>query len=145
MSYREQIETSLIPLDIPLSFREGLKQIGSQADQEILTLHATIEELKHELQIAENDNRPANCRFRLQDKGKPYPRSACQACGKSIVTGLGTMCTLTKGNNPTADALDELGGILCDREYGTIPKDDHGNDMELWLQLKERAKELRND
>lgn len=39
-----------------------------------------------------DDPRPANCRFRLQDEGKPYPRSSCQACGASIMTGLGKSC-----------------------------------------------------
>lgn len=38
--------------------------------------------------------RPANCRFRLQDEGKSYPRSSCAACGKTISTGLGNHCTL---------------------------------------------------
>ena len=32
------------------------------------------------------DPRPANCRFRLQDEGKPYPRSSCQNCGVTIKT-----------------------------------------------------------
>lgn len=42
------------------------------------------------------DSRPAQCRFRLQDEGKGYPRSACAACGKTITTGLGTHCTVGK-------------------------------------------------
>jgi hypothetical protein len=39
------------------------------------------------------DPRPARCRFRLRDEGKPYGRSGCTACGKTITTGLGTHCT----------------------------------------------------
>lgn len=39
------------------------------------------------------DPRPMNCRFRLQDEGKAYPRSACEACGKTITTGLGNSCS----------------------------------------------------
>lgn len=39
------------------------------------------------------DKRPANCRHRLQDEGKSYPRSGCAACGKTITTGLGRECT----------------------------------------------------
>jgi hypothetical protein len=38
------------------------------------------------------DTRPENCRFRLKDEGKPYPRSSCQGCGKTIRTGLGNSC-----------------------------------------------------
>lgn len=38
------------------------------------------------------DTRPASCRFRLQEEGKSYPRSSCTACGKNIITGLGTFC-----------------------------------------------------
>lgn len=49
------------------------------------------------------DNRPAQCRFRLQDEGKGYPRSSCSACGKTITTGLGTHCTAGKS------VLDDLG------------------------------------
>lgn len=26
------------------------------------------------------DTRPANCRFRLKDEGKPYPRTGCKGC-----------------------------------------------------------------
>ena len=40
------------------------------------------------------DTRPLNCRFRLQDEGKPYPRSGCSACGKRITTGLGKACSV---------------------------------------------------
>jgi hypothetical protein len=43
------------------------------------------------------DLRPANCRFRLADEGKAYPRSSCAACGASITTGLGTHCMRVGG------------------------------------------------
>lgn len=49
------------------------------------------------------DTRPAQCRFRLQDEGKGYPRSSCAACGKTIGTGLGKHCTVGK------NVLDDLG------------------------------------
>ena len=39
------------------------------------------------------DTRPTNCRFRLQDEGKAYPRSSCKACGKHVFTGLGRECS----------------------------------------------------
>lgn len=55
------------------------------------------------------DTRPLNCRFRLQEEGKAYPRSSCQACGKTITTGLGVACdrgqkadALKNDNNPPA-------------------------------------------
>lgn len=38
------------------------------------------------------DSRPTNCTFRLQDEGKPYPKSGCHACGRNIMTGLGRQC-----------------------------------------------------
>ncbi|MDG3040472.1 hypothetical protein [Roseicyclus marinus] len=38
------------------------------------------------------DTRPANCRFRLKDEGKPYGRSSCAACRQSIFTGLSNSC-----------------------------------------------------
>jgi hypothetical protein len=37
------------------------------------------------------DARPADCRFRLKDEGKPYPRSGCRACGANLTT-LGNYC-----------------------------------------------------
>lgn len=42
------------------------------------------------------DKRPTNCRFRLLEEGKPFPKSSCPACGKSIMTGLGKECTHDK-------------------------------------------------
>jgi len=38
------------------------------------------------------DPRPYDCRFRAQQEGRPYPRSSCTACGKTILTGLGRRC-----------------------------------------------------
>lgn len=49
------------------------------------------------------DNRPTNCRFRLMDEGKTYPRSMCNACGKTIMSGLGKECTTL----PAAPAPDD--------------------------------------
>ncbi len=55
------------------------------------------------------DNRPADCRFRLHDEGKPYPRSGCTVCGKNIVTGLGTHCTVPADHAATkAETLRTL-------------------------------------
>jgi hypothetical protein len=45
------------------------------------------------------DIRPKNCRFRLHDEGKPYPRSGCKACGRNIMTGLGKECQNTPPNS----------------------------------------------
>jgi hypothetical protein len=50
-----------------------------------------------------SDTRPVNCRFRLQDEGKAYPRSSCPSCGATVTSGLGTHCS--KGvYQPTTDA-----------------------------------------
>lgn len=54
------------------------------------------------------DLRPKDCRFRLQDEGKGYPRSACTACGKTIMTGLGKECTIIAPPSPPAPKEDEL-------------------------------------
>lgn len=52
------------------------------------------------------DTRPHNCRFRLRDEGKAYPRSSCRACGKTIMTGLGENCTrIQPTTNTTNDSL----------------------------------------
>ncbi|AMO44242.1 hypothetical protein DSS3P8_184 [Roseobacter phage DSS3P8] len=34
------------------------------------------------------DTRPANCRERLREEGKSYPRSGCGVCGTNLRTGL---------------------------------------------------------
>lgn len=39
-----------------------------------------------------SDLRPKDCRFRLQEEGKRYPRSGCEACGRTILSGLGNRC-----------------------------------------------------
>lgn len=44
---------------------------------------------KKRRRVKPSDARPANCRFRLKDEGKSYPKSGCVACGKTIMTGLG--------------------------------------------------------
>lgn len=65
------------------------------------------------MKYAENeqplDERPANCRFRLQEERKAYPRSSCPACGRTITTGLGMRCQevnliRTTAATPQADA-----------------------------------------
>lgn len=38
------------------------------------------------------DCRPVNCRFRLMDEGKYYPKSACNSCGRTVFDGLGDKC-----------------------------------------------------
>lgn len=40
------------------------------------------------------DPRPRHCRFRLEEEGKPYPRSSCDACGRSVLAGLGKSCAM---------------------------------------------------
>ncbi len=37
--------------------------------------------------MSEIDNRPANCRNRLRDEGKAYPKSGCQVCRAGGMTG----------------------------------------------------------
>lgn len=39
-----------------------------------------------------SDMRPENCRFRLQDEGKAYPRSMCKGCNTHVFNGLGKEC-----------------------------------------------------
>lgn len=77
------------------------------------------------------DTRPAECRFRLQDEAKPYPRSSCRACGKNIKTGLGTTCTVPPMMQPDiappqsdATPIDHVAALLAQgwtkRDDGTL-------------------------
>lgn len=34
------------------------------------------------------ETRPAKCRFRLMDEGKPYGRSGCKECKGNVIRGL---------------------------------------------------------
>lgn len=68
------------------------------------------------------DPRPANCRFRLQAEGKPYPRSSCTACGRNIST-LGTQCLNIKvpamlPHNPIVEPAPKYG--FSDEEQAAI-------------------------
>jgi len=54
------------------------------------------------------DPRPENCRFRLQDIGKPYPRSGCGHCGRTIATGLGTSCQEQAAQTAAPDPAPEF-------------------------------------
>lgn len=47
-----------------------------------------------------SDLRPANCTFRLKDEHKPYPKSGCKACGKTVGNGLGKECSLVGTPKP---------------------------------------------
>lgn len=70
------------------------------------------------------DPRPALCRRRLLDEGKPYPRSGCSACKTTIFTG---MECLWKEQMTEADGdvtLHPKPGSLIDP--GTIQK------QEVW-------------
>jgi hypothetical protein len=61
---------------------------GSNAQDAIAALPAAP------MGVKVGDQRPLNCRFRLQDEGKAYPRSSCRECGKGITTGLGKQCNI---------------------------------------------------
>lgn len=58
------------------------------------------------------DIRPINCRFRLRDERKPYPRSGCLACGRTITTGLGKECYHTRNRITELEAEIERIKIL---------------------------------
>jgi len=55
----------------------------------------------------------------LQDEGKSYPRSSCAACGRGILTGLGTFCqsAISPGYTPEALAASpEVKKLVADAE-----------------------------
>lgn len=79
------------------------------------------------------DTRPAECRFRQQDEGRPYPQSNCRACNKSV-TSLGNSChmppllewTIWNGGDRAPDDWD--GGAVLLRNGTTCP----GNEIICW-------------
>jgi len=50
-----------------------------------------------------SDHRPARCRNRLMDEGKPYPRSGCSACGWTVFSPTPEAC-----RDPKASARDAI-------------------------------------
>lgn len=67
--------------------------------------------------MTERDTRPTNCRFRLQDEGKAYPRSSCQACGKGVTTGLGSRCTEPASRSPAMTSEKAPDRIWADPDH----------------------------
>ena len=55
-----------------------------------------------------SDPRPVNCRFRLQDEGKAYPRSSCMSCGRSVLGGLGNRCGVYQPTTAEGDGEPPL-------------------------------------
>lgn len=59
------------------------------------------------------DDLPKNCRFRLESEGKPYGKSGCRACGRSVLTGLGKRCHLAIGDHDyDGENLEDLNSSL---------------------------------
>ena len=77
------------------------------------------------------DPRPTNCRFRLQDEGKSYPRSSCTACHRGILTGLGTSCAEVVG---TPTPAPNAGAVKVNEEQNTEQRKVFWN----WLPLAYR-------
>jgi hypothetical protein len=84
------------------------------------------------------DTRPSDCRFRLQDEGKPYPRSGCSACKNSITSGLGRYCHSAPSEPKApkeignAEYLETAIGLI--REAKSEPRPvDHLDAAESWL------------
>lgn len=65
------------------------------------------------------DVRPASCRFRLQDEGKPYPRSSCTACGATVMN-MGKACRC--GESPTPSKAPEWDGNASAFDAAMKPK-----------------------
>jgi hypothetical protein len=60
------------------------------------------------------DMRPADCRFRLADEGKAYPKSSCTACGRSVATGLGRSCGKVQPEERDRALLLQVASALSD-------------------------------
>lgn len=92
----------LVPVEV---FDAGVDAVRAWA-QEVSGKKADVERAKKEAELRKqienlqnqlaglhetnhaNDPRPQNCRDRLREEGKAYPRSTCTACSSSIATGL---------------------------------------------------------
>ncbi len=77
----------------------------------------------------QTDKRPTNCRFRLAEEGKPYPRSGCDACGRTITTGLGASCQELHLPEPQTDKHGW-------RDISSAPKD--GSDFLAFARWREQ-------
>jgi hypothetical protein len=87
----------------------------------------------------EEDTRPKECRFRLQDEGKSYPRSSCFACNKGILTGLGKSCSLQKDKEQeTKNEIDQLNNLIK-----SLQKELDFADMEIKILKNRTAKSIQ--
>lgn len=60
------------------------------------------------------DNRPKNCRNRLKEEGKAYPKSSCPACGATLATGLGECLPSTLAQKDANKRIDSSDGRALD-------------------------------
>ena len=100
--------------------------------------------------MTQTDTRPANCRFRLQDENKPYPRSGCPACGRNISTGLvcprqtpmPSMTQVTDADREAAVSLIRTAQLTGLTEYLTEIEDgcyDENFFVQAFAQAREQA------
>ena len=68
------------------------------------------------------DTRPINCRFRLRDEVKPYPKSSCEGCGLSITTGLGKQCKQGSKQPDPAPELSDPAMCLANQTWNEALK-----------------------
>lgn len=93
-----QLEAERVPEGYVLIKKSLLSETIERVNFSITGWESHVNALMDTLAAApaqEKDNRPTNCRNRLSDEGKPYPRSGCAHCKTGGITG----CPFKKENS----------------------------------------------
>ena len=77
-----------------------------------------------------SDTRPLDCRLRLRDEGKAYPKSGCTTCRTSLATGL--RCPHEPTVAPAAVVEPQPAEAPCPPGLD-IPDDEFGQGVELFV------------
>ena len=72
----------------------------------------TVEKKKQQERKTNSDIRPVECRFRLQEERKAYPKSSCNACGRNVMAELGSECHYTQSKDEEIRKLRKANEIL---------------------------------
>lgn len=57
----------------------------SEGESYVRTLDNTIVIIEEQIKSEPTDHRPHNCRNRLIEENKPYPKSSCEHCGSVLM------------------------------------------------------------
>lgn len=83
----DQLVFDLFSITVKARMIASDKDSGSTAMERANDILRTVEKTRGASEGTVVDPRPGECRYRLRDEGRAYPRSGCKSCGISLVQG----------------------------------------------------------